>query len=56
MCAQYWNEGPGNFTLEAAAPVWPSKEACCQAGGGAYEKGASPSSPSDLLCWRPRGM
>ena len=40
MCARYWSEGPGNATLEQLPPVWPSKEACCQAGGGAYEKGA----------------
>jgi len=39
VCASYW-DGPGNVTLEQGMPVWPSKEACCQAGGGAYERGA----------------
>ena len=39
MCARHWNEGPGNSTLGTSTPVWPSKEACCQAGGGAYESG-----------------
>lgn len=43
VCARYWNEGPGNSTLETFTPVWPSKEACCQAGGGAYEKGEAMS-------------
>ncbi len=39
VCARYWSDGPGNATLEQSTPVWPSKEACCQAGGGAYERG-----------------
>lgn len=42
VCAQYWRDGPPkNGSLLAQAPVWPSKEACCQAGGGAYVNGCS---------------
>mmetsp|Transcript_10777 Transcript_10777/g.32342 ORF Transcript_10777/g.32342 Transcript_10777/m.32342 type:complete len:600 (-) Transcript_10777:893-2692(-) len=42
VCAKYWQDGPAkNGSLESQTPVWPSKEACCQAGGGAYVNGCS---------------
>lgn len=40
VCASYWADGPPrNGSLESLTPVWPSKEACCQAGAGAYVNG-----------------
>lgn len=38
VCAKYWN-APNNASLDLNSAMWPSKEACCQAGGGAYVNG-----------------
>lgn len=45
VCASYWADGPPrNGSLDTLTPVWPSKEACCQAGAGAYVNGERPAS------------
>ena len=52
VCARYWADGPGNSTLEDLPPTWPSKEACCQAGGGAYPNGMRFSGCTCRCCLR----
>lgn len=52
MCAKYWQDGPAkNGSLESQTPVWPSKEACCQAGGGAYVNGVPLHQYFTVLPW-----
>jgi hypothetical protein len=42
VCLAYWS-GPlkGTRNFDELAEVWPSKQACCVPGHGAYESGCS---------------
>lgn len=41
VCGAYWNDKKGSRNFDELAENWPSKEACCVAGHGAYENGCS---------------
>lgn len=42
VCGAYWSGGKkGSHDFDELAENWPSKQACCMAGHGAYESGCS---------------